>query len=198
MGIYAETAEKLRVLGVNESKMNKQQFERYANVLKKYRTEIIAGANEVLKHFWLSGMAVEKEDAADGEGGLFKKIQSIIDDEASKGEMKRLHDILFQTYSMDKFLNAAYRVRCRILYESYAPYWIGKCSLMPLLDGIPWAGVPAAPSVWYNSLVNMYWWDEHRVWVRAGREKSFGAFLPPTEGLCRTEYVRERRAMGNA
>ena len=60
MNIYSETAEKLRLLGVNETKMSKEQFVRYASVLEKYRTEIIAGANQILRSFWLSGLIVEK------------------------------------------------------------------------------------------------------------------------------------------
>ena len=120
MNIYSETAEKLRLLGVNETKMSKEQFVRYASVLEKYRTEIIAGANQILRSFWLSGLIVEKGGQSDA---VCRAIQKIISSEAAKGEMKQLKDILFQTYSLDKFLTAAYRVHCKIRYEAYAPYW---------------------------------------------------------------------------
>ncbi len=188
MGIYAETAEKLRVLGLNETKMDKQQFERYAHVLKKYRREIIAGANVVLKHFWLSGIIVEKGSRLDG---LYGKILGIIEDETAKGEMKRLKDILFQTYSLDKFLDAACMVKNRILYEGYASYWINVCIQKPLPDGIQWAGIPGGGMAWYNSLIDMYWQGEYGLWVSEDKA-AWRMCLPPTRELCESEYEKER------
>ena len=51
MNIYTETAGKLDKLRLNETQMSQEQFVRYASVLKKYRREIITGANEILSHF---------------------------------------------------------------------------------------------------------------------------------------------------
>ena len=138
MNIYSETAEKLDKLRRNETRMSQEQFVRYTSALKKYRREIIAGANEILRYFWLNGIIAKNE----GERNILcKEIQKIIDDEIAKGEMKRLKDILFQNYSLDEFLNAAYRVHCRIRYEAYAPYWTGTCEKNPLSDGMLWAGL---------------------------------------------------------
>lgn len=194
MNIYSETAEKLRLLGVNETKMSKEQFVRYASVLEKYRTEIIAGANQILRSFWLSGLIVEKGGQSDA---VCRAIQKIISSEAAKGEMKRLKDILFQTYSLDKFLTAACRVHCKIRYEAYAPYWTHRCKKKPLPDGIAWIGMEAAGAVWYNSMIDMYWHDWYGIWV-AEKEAAWRESLPPTEELCEAEYEKERKAMGNA
>ena len=89
MDVYKETVEKLRKLRLNETQMSQEQFVRYASVLKKYRREIITGANEILSHFWFGGLYIEKGRQADV---LCKEIQQIIDDESAKGEMKRLKD----------------------------------------------------------------------------------------------------------
>ncbi len=194
MNIYSETAEKLRLLGVNETKMSKEQFVRYASVLEKYRTEIIAGANQILRSFWLSGLIVEKGGQSDA---VCRAIQKIISSEAAKGEMKQLKDILFQTYSLDKFLTAACRVHCKIRYEAYAPYWTHRCKKKPLPDGITWIGMEAAGAVWYNSMIDMYWHDWYGIWV-AEKEAAWRESLPPTEELCEAEYEKERKAMGNA
>lgn len=194
MNIYSETAEKLRLLGVNETKMSKEQFVRYASVLEKYRTEIIAGANQILRSFWLSGLIVEKGGQSDA---VCRAIQKIISSEAAKGEMKQLKDILFQTYSLDKFLTAACRVHCKIRYEAYAPYWTHRCKKKPLPDGIAWIGMEAAGAVWYNSMIDMYWHDWYGIWV-AEKEAAWRGSLPPTEELCEAEYEKERKAMGNA
>ncbi len=194
MNIYSETAEKLRLLGVNETKMSKEQFVRYASVLEKYRTEIIAGANQILRSFWLSGLIVEKGGQSDA---VCRAIQKIISSEAAKGEMKQLKDILFQTYSLDKFLTAACRVHCKIRYEAYAPYWTHRCKKKPLPDGIAWIGMEAAGAVWYNSMIDMYWHDGYGIWV-AEKEAAWRESLPPTEELCEAEYEKERKAMGNA
>lgn len=194
MNIYSETAEKLRLLGVNETKMSKEQFVRYASVLEKYRTEIIAGANQILRSFWLSGLIVEKGGQSDA---VCRAIQKVISSEAAKGEMKQLKDILFQTYSLDKFLTAACRVHCKIRYEAYAPYWTHRCKKKPLPDGIAWIGMEAAGAVWYNSMIDMYWHDWYGIWV-AEKEAAWRESLPPTEELCEAEYEKERKAMGNA
>lgn len=194
MSIYSETAEKLRLLGVNETKMSKEQFVRYASVLEKYRTEIIAGANQILRSFWLSGLIVEKGGQSDA---VCRAIQKVISSEAAKGEMKQLKDILFQTYSLDKFLTAACRVHCKIRYEAYAPYWTHRCKKKPLPDGIAWIGMEAAGAVWYNSMIDMYWHDWYGIWV-AEKEAAWRESLPPTEELCEAEYEKERKAMGNA
>ena len=194
MNIYSETAEKLRLLGVNEAKMSKEQFVRYASVLEKYRTEIIAGANQILRSFWFSGLIVEKGGQSDALCGA---IQKIVSSEAAKGEMKRLKDILFQTYSLDKFLTAACRVHCKIRYEAYAPYWTRKCRKKTLPDGIAWIGMEAAGAVWYNSMIDMYWHDGYGIWV-SEKEAAWRGSLPPTDELCRAEYEKERKAMGNA
>lgn len=195
MNIYLETAKKLQRLGLNETKMSQEQFVRYASVLKKYRTDIIAGANEILRHFWFGGFYVKKDgQAADA---LCREVQKIIDDESAKGEMKRLKDILFQTYSLEKFLDAVCRVHCRIQYEAYAPYWISTCEKKPLPDGIPWAGIPSSGAVWYNQMIDMYWQSEYEVWVSES-EMSWRTSLPPTKELCEAEYAKERKVMGSA
>ena len=93
MDVYKETVEKLRKLRLNETQMSQEQFVRYASVLKKYRKEIIAGANQILRHFWLSGLLVEKDSQLEA---LRDSVQGIINNESAKGEMKRLKDILFQ------------------------------------------------------------------------------------------------------
>jgi len=195
MDIYLETAEKLRKLGINETKMSQEQFVRYASVLKKYRMDIIAGANEILKHFWLSGIMIRKGDAQ--AGAICKEITAVINDEAAKGEMKRLKDILFQTYSLNEFLNAACRMHCRIRYEAYAPYWTGTCEKKPLPNGIPWIGLGASGAAWYNGMIDMYWHDRYGLWV-AEKETAWRDSLPPTRELCEAEYMRERKLMGNA
>ena len=194
MNIYSETAEKLRLLGVNETKMSKEQFVRYASVLEKYRTEIIAGANQILRSFWLSGLIVEKGGQSDA---VCRAIQKIISSEAAKGEMKQLKDILFQTYSLDEFLTAACRVHCKIRYEAYAPYWTHRCKKKPLPDGIDWIGMEAAGAVWYNSMIDMYWHDGYGIWV-SEKEAAWRGSLPPTDELCEAEYEKEKRVMGNA
>ena len=194
MNIYSETAEKLRLLGVNETKMSKEQFVRYASVLEKYRTEIIAGANQILRSFWLSGLIVEKGGQSDA---VCRAIQKIISSEAAKGEMKQLKDILFQTYSLDKFLTAACRVHCKIRYEAYAPYWTHRCKKKPLPDGIAWIGMEAAGAVWYNSMIDMYWHDGYGILV-SEKEAAWRGSLPPTDELCEAEYEKEKRVMGNA
>jgi len=195
MNIYLETAKKLQRLGLNETKMSQEQFVRYASVLKKYRTDIIAGANEILRHFWFGGFYVKKDGQA--VDALCREVWKIIDDESAKREMKRLKDILFQTYSLEKFLDAACRVHCRIQYEAYAPYWISTCEKKPLPDGIPWAGIPSSGAVWYNQMIDMYWQSEYEVWVSES-EMSWRTSLPPTKELCEAEYAKERKVMGSA
>ena len=192
MNIYTETAGKLDKLRLNETQMSQEQFVRYASVLKKYRKEIIAGANQILRHFWLSGLLVEKDSEA-----LRDSVQGIINNESAKGEMKRLKDILFQTYSLDEFLTAAYRVHCKIRYEAYAPYWTHRCKKKPLPDGIDWIGMEAAGAVWYNSMIDMYWHDGYGIWV-SEKEAAWRGSLPPTDELCEAEYEKEKRVMGNA
>lgn len=194
MNIYLETAQKLRRLGLNETKMSQEQFVRYASVLKKYHTDIIAGVNEILSSFWFGGLYIKKGRQADA---LCREIQQIIDDESAKGELKRLKDILFQTYSLDEFLNAACRVNCRIRYEAYAPYWTGTCEKKPLPAGIPWAGLDASGAAWYNSMIDMYWHDGYGIWV-SEKEAAWRGSLPPTDELCEAEYEKEKRVMGNA
>lgn len=194
MDVYKETVEKLRKLRLNETQMSQEQFVRYASVLKKYRREIITGANEILSHFWFGGLYIKKGRQADV---LCREIQQIIDDESAKGEMKRLKDILFQTYSLNELLNAACRVKCRIRYEAYAPYWTGTCEKKPLLEGIPWVELDASGATWYNGMIDMYWHDWYGIWV-AEKEAAWRESLPPTEELCEAEYEKERKAMGNA
>lgn len=195
MNIYLETAKKLHILGLNETKMSQDQFVRYASVLKKYRREIIAGANEILRHFLFGGLYVKKDgQVADA---LCREFQKIIDDESAKGEMKRLKDILFQTYSLEKFLDAACRVHCRIWYEAYAPYWTGTCEKKPLPEGIPWAWLEASGAAWYNGMIDMYWHDRYGLWV-AEKETAWRAGLPPTKELCEAEYAKERKVMSSA
>ena len=111
--------------------------------------------------------------------------------------MKRLKDILFQTYSLNKFLNAAHLVHCKILYEAYAPYWTHRCKKKPLPDGIDWIGMEAAGAVWYNSMIDMYWHDGYGIWV-SEKEAAWRGSLPPTDELCEAEYEKEKRVMGNA
>lgn len=194
MNLYEKKAAKLEKLRRNETQMDQAQFVRYASVLKKYRREIIAVANKLLKHLWLNGVILEKGGQSDEICG---KIQGIVNDEAAKGEMKRLKDILFQTYSLDEFLKAACMVQNRILYEAYAPYWISRCTLKSLPDGIQWAGFQDSGPVWYNSLIDMYWRDEYGLWV-SGNETAWSMSLPPTRELCESEYEKERMQMGNA
>lgn len=194
MDVYKETVEKLRKLRLNETQMSQEQFVRYASVLKKYRKEIIAGANQILRHFWLSGLLVEKDSQLEA---LRDSVQGIINNESAKGEMKRLKDILFQTYSLNKFLNAAHLVHCKILYEAYAPYWTHRCKKKPLPDGIDWIGMEAAGAVWYNSMIDMYWHDGYGIWV-SEKEAAWRGSLPPTDELCEAEYEKEKRVMGNA
>ncbi len=194
MDIYKETAAKLDKLRLNETQMSKEQFVRYASALKKYRMEIIAGANELLKRFWLNGMIVEKGVHTEA---LCGKIQEIVEDETAKGEMKRLKDILFQTYSLEKFLDAACMVHNRILYEAYAPYWISRCTRKSLPNGIQWAGIQDDVPVWYNGMIDMYWHSGYRLWV-SDNEMTWRISLPPTRELCELEYEKERKAIGNA
>lgn len=188
MDIYKETAAKLDKLRLNETQMSKEQFLRYASALKKYRKEIIAGANELLKSFWLNGMIVEKDVHTED---LCGKIQEIVEDESAKGEMKRLKDILFQTYSLEKFLDAACMVHNRILYEAYAPYWISRCTKKSLPNGVQWAGIKDDVPVWYNGMIDMYWHNGYRLWV-SGNEMAWRISLPPTKELCELEYEKER------
>lgn len=194
MNIYSETAEKLGKLRRNEEQMSDGQRLRYASVLKKYRREIIAGAGQILRQFWISGLLVEKDSLLDN---LCDSALNIINDEFAKGEMKRLVDILFQTYSLNEFLNAACMVRSRILYEAYVEYWLEKCIQKPLPNGIPWAGIPSSGSVWYNRMIDMYWQSEYRVWVSESKTAWRGC-LPPTKELCESEYAKERKVMGSA
>lgn len=194
MDIYSETAEKLGKLRRNEEQMSDEQRLRYASVLKKYRREIIAGAEQILKHFWFSALIVEKDSRSEA---LCGDIQKIVNGEAAKGEMKRLKDILFQTYSLDEFLSAACRVDCKIRYEAYAPYWTCRCKKKPLPDGIAWIGMEASGAAWYNGMIDMYWHDDYGIWV-AEKEAAWRIGLPPTRELCELEYEKERKAMGSA
>lgn len=192
MEIYQEMAAKLGKLGRNEAQMTKEQFVQYDRVLKKMKNDIMAGSDQILCSFCTSDMAVLKSDCPEGMDKLQRAVKAVVDDERAKGGIERLKDMLFQTYSLERFLDAACRLRTRICYEAYAPYWVSKCSKVQAPAGVKRMGVEG--DAWHSPIIDMYWHEGCHVWV-SEKEPAWRTHLPPTKEMCAAEYAREKQTL---
>lgn len=172
-------AEKLGKLRRNEEQMTPAQKKQYAKNLQALKRQICAGASEVLKEWCFGCLQVIKTDQK-GIDFILLKGQMIVDEERKKGEMKRLGRILFSTYSVDSFLNAGCRLRDRIWFEAYGPYWLSRCE---------WN---EEKKTWWNSIIGMWWRPEYCEWV-SDNESKWTIMLPPTRELLLKQY-REGKA----
>lgn len=161
MDIYQNMQKYLKLLKLNESKMSKEQFIRHAPELERLKKAIAINATLILSQFCLSGVLVLKNEPAAVKKRVYINIQKVIDDETSKGEIRRLGNILFQTYSLDRFLEAACNLRKKIMYQAYAPYWISKCEKKKT----PLGWTCAREETWYNPIIDMYWHEKLSVWM---------------------------------
>lgn len=178
MDIYQDMQKYLTLLKLNESKMSEEQFSKYAAELEKLRKIIAAGSNQILFHFCLSGVLVPKNEQPAVINNICLNIKAVFDDEKSKGEMKHLGSILFKTYSLDSFLEAACGLRDRIIYQVYYPYWTSRCRKTEAPGN--WAGITG--ETWYSQILDMYWHEGYHIWVSA-TDLSWHTCLPPvTEG----------------
>lgn len=171
--IYQKMTKSLECLKLNETQMSEQQLIKYALQLESLRKKIAIDANQILYHFCLSGMLVLKNEPPAVKKRLYVNIQKAIDDEISKGELKRLGNILFQTYSLDMFLEAACDLRNKITYQAYVPYWISKCEKRKAPKGCGIEG-----ETWYNPIIDMFWHKKLRIWISA-TEVAWCTYPPP-------------------
>lgn len=195
MNIYQKTAEKLGKLGRNEAQMSEVQFVQYEEVLKRCRNEILEGAKQIFCTFCTPKLLVLKSDLPAASDEIRENIRRIVTDGQTKKEIKRLKEILFQTYSLECVLDAAGSLQNRILYEAYAPYWVSKCARAKAPLGIECLGVSG--ETWYNPMIDMYWDEKCCLWVSA-KETAWKIDLPPTKELCMAEYEEKKQKTGEA
>jgi len=159
--VYEEIGENLGKLKRNEEQMTPEQKEQYKKPLKALQKKIASQASEILQSFLLMGVRVMKDEMTkemeERLSGIIKEEQPVID---------RASKILFSTYDVQKFLDAALSVEERIFHEWYGPYWVAHCKVQP--DGTI-----------YNDIIKMAWDDNLKMWVNP-EEKSFTIMLPPT------------------
>lgn len=175
MNIYQAIDKYLAYLKLNETEMSEEQFKEYALQVNSLRKKIAAYATQILLHFTLSGIIIPEDEAPVIKRRVYIKIQKVIDEETSKGELKRLGKILFLTYSLNSFLEAACDLRDKVIYQAYAPYWISKCEKKEVPDN--WAGIKG--TAWYSQIIDMFWHEECHIWVSA-TETAWCTCLPPT------------------
>lgn len=173
-----EFEENLGKLQRNMAQMSPEQKKQYAKNLQAFKKKICAEASDILSSFCTSGMRFLKTD----EGGIdlvSRLLERIREEEVQNHIGKKLGTVLFQTYSLDKFLEAAIPLYNRCWYEAYGVYWVAKCKPMP------------ERRTYYNPIIDMYWHEEHQLWEsKDGR--SFTIMLPPTEELLKKAYAEEK------
>ena len=173
MDIYQDVSKCLTLLKLNETQMSEEQFVQYAPELERLRKKIATGADQILCHFCLSGVLIPKSEPQPVINRICLNIQAVIDGEKSNGTIKNLYDILFQTYSLDNFLEAACDLKEKIIYQAYAPYWTDRCKKR---QAPPGCGING--EAWYSTVIDMYWHDEFCIWVSAS-ESAWCTCLPP-------------------
>jgi hypothetical protein len=176
-----EFEEKLARLRRNMEKTTPEERRtKYASAFKNFKKDVAHDASEILRTFCLGNMLLDPAYKTDPNAkkevdDLIDRINAIVAEEKAAGELKRLSDVLFQTYSLDKFLDAAAeRLYKRVYYEGYGPYWVSHCRR-----------IEERHSYW-NPLIQMYWKEEYMIWI-AEDGLSFTSRLPPTMKQIREE-----------
>ena len=180
-----KTQENLDRLRRNEEQMTPAQRKQYAKNLQNFRNQIILECNEILREFICGNMYVLKGD----EGGLdsIKRRMAIITEtDRWKNLLRDLKAVLFQSYSLDAFLEAACPMHTEIWYKAYGPYWVTRTQVDPETGEITNALVDA---IWNEKF---RWVAEHNQWE--GKEKlTWTIMLPPTQKLLEKAYREEVR-----
>lgn len=174
MDIYQEIKKDLVLLKLNETQMSEEQLKDYASALSRLRKKIVIEAEQILINFCLSGILIPKSEQPAVINNIYLNIETVLDDEKLKGGMKRLSSILFRTYSLDSFLEAACDLRDKVIYQAYAPYWISKCEKRKVPAN--WAGIKG--EAWYSQILDMFWHEEYHIWVSV-TEIAWHTCLPP-------------------
>lgn len=149
---------------------------KYAKPYNELLEKIQFQTKEIIMRYLFSGMLVDADDEEDFQV-FFKASQSILDAEAEAGTLKEIGLAVYLEYDIDKALDIAVRkIRPKILYDAYAPYWLKHC--ISHEDGGIW-----------NDLIDMMWNNECGMWINS--EKSEGRLmLPPTEELIKEERTK--------
>ena len=94
-----------------------------------------------------------------------------------------------RTEDHDAFMLALLPTHYRVLYEAYAPYWLAHCHPVDDRDD-------DAEFTYYNDLIDMYWAWKWQEWKKKG-EWCVTLRLPPTAGLIRYQYQKEKDALAD-
>lgn len=177
------TQAKLARLQRNLEQMTPEQRVQYANNLQIFKKQIAKECNEILREFFLGDLKVLKGDEG-GADAIIRRIDAITGTAWWKDRMKDLRDHLFQTYSLDAFLEESCRLHDEIWYKAYGPYWVSKTQVDPETGEIT---NPVVDMIWGEKF---YWNAEHNQWE--GKEKlTWTIMLPPTQELLEKAYRKE-------
>ncbi len=178
---YTTFVEKLNKLQRNESQMTDEQKVEYADQLKALRHKISGMASEIAKGYVLGGAQLKKGEDA---GECARQMLAIARSEKSRVEYKRATEVLFSTYSLERFLEALLPIHYRVWYEGYAPYWCKHCKTY---TGKSYTGKPLT---FWNDITEMGWSEENGLWYREDMD-SVSRSLPPTMEKVKEEYNAE-------
>lgn len=177
---YTQFIEKLGRLQRNETQMTDDQKLQYEAELGALKKKIAGYAAEIAREY-IIGWTPLKKDLASNE--CVERIQAITKSERTKAEYKAALKILFDTYDINRFLEALLPTHYRVRYEGYAPYWLVHCK--------PYTGKTKNGDelTYWNDLIEMGWNEEHELWYKESGSVTMA--LPPTQELVNKKYYRE-------
>ena len=170
-------SEAMEKLQRNESRMTAEQKREYAPRLNVRRARARQMAKSEGTAFILSGVWLQRDGRE-----VLSTIQGIL--ESEKRTLNAAMRTLFETYSVDAFLEVLCPLQRRVFYEGYGPYWAGHCKAVS-------DGDSDAAFSYYNDIIGMYWCEEWRLWKRKG-EWTVAIMLPPTIEQIRADYERAK------
>ena len=181
-----KTQEKLDKLRRNETQMTPEQKIAWKKNLQAFRNQIIAEANEIIREFIFGQLNVLKEDEG-AVSQIIARAQKLIETDWWKGQMKNAKNVLFGTYSVNKFLEAICRMHVEVWYKAYGPYWVSKTVTDPATGEMT---NPIVDAIWGKKCV---WNAEHGQW-EGKEELTWTIMLPPTMELLKQSYEEEVRS----
>ena len=180
---YDSAQELLDKLKKNEEAVDKDELNtRYKKRYEALKQDICNALTEVMRSFIFGGLYVTHGDKTSADE-IFKRADAIFAEEKEKGTITRAKEIAMTTYKIEEFINAICMLNCRIRYEAYAPYWLSQCRYHEGNEEYQW----------YNTLVNMWYSNTAKTWVRQNGEIwDFGIYYPPNEEELKKTYEDEK------
>lgn len=154
-----------------------QRYGRYRNKYRELKQEICSCFNTLLPQFLFCNLKFAPGDEAEAVK-VQGRCAKIIEEE--KGSVKEALETLYAEYDFDKALLKTLRLRNRIVYEAYAPYWLSRCEKTSHPD-----------FTYYNGIIGMYYNPKTSMWAN---EESATVMFPPTKDMMDREYEEELKA----